>query len=655
MTNSEMYKNLVNKTLSILLILSIYWYATASVNIYDLLEKKSDNIQPISKIYTGKPVIKDLFSKNLELVKNNEVKITNQALEQISEFYANKNCYIKKSDILNIVINSNYWSLYTLESTLLEQSNQKSWIPSSVEINKSYKKLLDCKKNSLQQNTYQDIKNIEIEVNWLYTKIVDNEYKIETKNQENFWEDLFWNWDNEDSSFDILEDIYNIWHILMQNFNKQVKLYFYDLPNQNNWGPNLSFNNIIWKKLASNEDITDWSSWDNSDINNFITQVNQINNTEKSSYEESNQCINITDNETKQENTSNSDEEYEKIIESVQDFIYNANSDNIVNQVLSNKFKEETKTNASSWTKKSDDDIKKENNEKESFIEKNIILNKSCTDKCTNWWDIWKQEKCELDCSLSCFEKCDSIKNNVEKVVCKSECVCFMVSWPEKPLANWLIDSDIYKIRFCKVPVMGEKIQRNKTVASIEDIVYEMNNVLKNLRDWWEMIKHVQTKEFLEVPVKINFWKLFSFGLSINRKKIPNTKQTSTLEPQKQKENKKKELSNINSNGSENEKDNYNKYIIIQSLAWDTTNKQGTDNINQRISNLNNEKELLKKLNVWSENPIKDSQNEKTISLTSQLDTFLLDNISFWKEFETIITNAKDISYSLKDKIKNSE
>ena len=78
------------------------------------------------------------------------------------------------------------------------------------------------------------------------------------------------------------------------------------------------------------------------------------------------------------------------------------------------------------------------------------------------------------------------------------------------------------------------------------------------------MIKHVQTKEFLEVPVKINFWKIFSFGLNINRKKIPNTKKSNTLISQKEKENKRQEETILNTNSVEWEKDNYNKYIIIK-------------------------------------------------------------------------------------------
>ena len=108
MTNSEMYRNLVNNIYIIAIFLSLFSVASAEVSIYDLLEKQSNNIKPISKIYEGKPVIKDLFNKNLDLVKSNEVKITNQAINKIQEFYANQNCYLKKSDILNIVINSNY-------------------------------------------------------------------------------------------------------------------------------------------------------------------------------------------------------------------------------------------------------------------------------------------------------------------------------------------------------------------------------------------------------------------------------------------------------------------------------------------------------------------------------------------------------------------
>lgn len=651
MTNSEMYRNLVNNIYIIAIFLSLFSVASAEVSIYDLLEKQSNNIKPISKIYEGKPVIKDLFNKNLDLVKSNEVKITNQAINKIQEFYANQNCYLKNSDILNIVINSNYWSLYTLESTLTETSKQKSWMPSNMEINKSYQKILDCKNLPLQQNNYKDLKKIENEVNWLYSKIIDNEYKIETKNQDNFWEDLFRNWNTKDSSFDILEDIYNIWRILMQDFNKQVKLYFYEIPKD--WeSSTLSFNNIIWKKLASNEDITEQGKESNADIHNFISEVNQTKDNDLGSYEELNQCIEIeeTDTQDTQENISN--EEYKIIISWVQDFIKNANSDTIVNDILVNKFKEEVQLKDPTWEEEKEQE---KNNKIEKFVDNNVIINKSCADNCLQKKDIWEQSKCELDCSLSCFKKCEDIESKIEKTICKSECICFIVSWPEEPLVNWLIDSDIYKLRFCKTPVTNTKIQRNKTVESVEDIVYEMNNVFKNLMDWWEMIKHVQTKEFFELPVKINFWKLFSFGLNINRKKIPNTKKSNTLISQKEKENKKQEETILNTNSVEWEKDNYNKYIIIQSVSSNNANIQNISSINQRLSELSKEKETDQLSKKHSEDNIKNSQNEKTISLSNQIEVFLSDNISFRQEFEIILSDWKDIAYSLKEKIKSSE
>jgi len=81
------------------------------------------------------------------------------------------------------------------------------------------------------------------------------------------------------------------------------------------------------------------------------------------------------------------------------------------------------------------------------------------------------------------------------------------------------------------------------------------------------MIKNKQTKEFFELPVELNFAKIFSFALNINRKKIPNTKQTRTIADQKTKENKVKKSETINAKTESNEKDNYNKYIIMQSLA----------------------------------------------------------------------------------------
>ncbi len=655
MTNLGMYKSLVNKFLLITILLSISSSAFAWLSIYDLLEKESDNVLPISKISDWKPMVKDLFSKNLELIKNNEIKITNQTLEKIVDFYSNNNCYLKKSDILNIVINSNNWALYTLESTLIDKSSQKPWTWSASDILKSYKKILDCKKIPLQKNNYKDLQNIENEVNWLYSTIIDNEYKIETKNQDNFWEDLFRNGDDKDSSFDILKDIYNIWYILTQNFNEQVKLYFYDMPNkESNKDWTLSFNNIIWKKLAaSTGDINDLSidKISNAEINNFISQVNQTQNSNSTSYE-SNQCVDTTPSTTSTDNIINEKVDYQTVLDSVQNFISNSNIDSKINEILTDKFKQDMKTESKSWSWADKQD---QNNKIEKIVDKGMTINKSCSDNCSTKPSIWEQEKCELDCSLSCFEKCDDIKNNTEKVICKSECVCFLVSGPEDPMVNWLIEADIYKIKFCKTPVTNQKVQRNKVVGSVEDIFYEMINVFKNLRDWWEMIKHTQTKEFLEIPVKLNFGKIFSFALNINRRKIPNTKQTKAIETEKIESNKKQNSYIKDSKTNDNEKDNYNKYIIVQSIASTNTNTQDIVDVNQRIKQLDEQKAILEKTKLKSEDTIKNSQNEKTISMTILLENFLLENISFRKEFWTTISDSNDIAYSLKEKINGSE
>ena len=115
------------------------------------------------------------------------------------------------------------------------------------------------------------------------------------------------------------------------------------------------------------------------------------------------------------------------------------------------------------------------------------------------------------------------------------------------------------------------------------------------------------------------------------------------------------EETSLKTNSVEWEKDNYNKYIIIQSVSSNNTNIQNISSINQRLNELSKEKETNQLSNKQSEDNIKNSQNEKTISLSNQIEVFLSDNISFRQEFETIISDWRDIAYSLKEKIKNSE
>lgn len=642
-----MFKSRANKIWLIILLSSISTPLFAGVDLYDILEKEVWNIDPISKIVEWKPMIKDLFNKNLELIKNNEVKTMNNTINNIANYFKEKNCFVTKEDVFNIILNSNYEAKYNLESSL----KQKWQINTVSDVTKSYKKFLSCQDTKSKENNYKDIKSIESQINNLYNKIKINEYEIETINQDNFWEDLFRNWDLEDSSFDVLQDIYNIWNVLMQNFDKNPKIYFYNIPDKT-IESDFSINNIIWKKIAStnnnNTEIQTYSS--NIDINKFILKTNQNN----INIEDTNQCIDDTTIQNRnstinQDNKTIDIEKYQEFISEVDRFISNANTDKNINNMLTEKFKVSTDKNSFSTTWSSNYVT-----ETEKFINKKLTID-TCSTNCWNKNSIWEKEKCELDCSLSCFQKCNKISDTNQKIICKAECVCFLISWPEKPLANNLIEENIFKVRFCKIPTINQKIQRNKTVLSIEDIFHEMLNVLKTLSAGWEMIKNKQTKEFLEIPVEINFWKIFSFWLNVNRKKIPNTKATKAMESEREKEDKQLKASITNTKSNNNEKDNYNKYIVIQQSALENTNTQDISSINQYISKYDEENTLLNSTNNNYKKIMVKLQNKKNISITTQIETFLSQNIQFREEFLKLMSDSNDIAYSLSEKIKKSK
>lgn len=653
MTNSEMYKNLASKIWLIIVLCSISTPLFANVSFYDLLEKEVGNISPISKIIDWKPMVKNLFEKNLDLVKNNELSSTDNAIDNIVDYFRQNNCFVTKKDVMNVVFNSNYQAQYKLEQVIISKWNIKIDKKNDSDITQSYKRFLDCQNPKNESPSFKDTKDLENQVNNLYNKLVKNEYEMITKNQDNFWEDLFRNWDIEDSSFDILKDIYNIWSVLMQDFDKNPQIYFYDIPDKDSES-RFSMNNIIWNKLASiNDTDTQVENYSlNADINKFILDTNQSNITDQNSVDWQNQCIDNTSTQWQSKDSDTVEEEiannikYQEFISGINNFIATANTDKNTNNLLSDKSKEEIE-NINNSTSEPDDYSTKV----EKFVDKNMTID-SCSTNCWGKTDLWEKEKCELDCSLSCFQKCDKLSDKYWKTLCKAECICFLISLPEKPIVNNLIDQDIFKIRFCKVPVMNQKIEKNKTVSSVEDIFSEMLNVIRNLRDWWQMIKHKQTKEFFEIPVEINFWKIFSFWLNINQKKIPNSKATKTLESERKETDKKLKAAALNTKESNNEKDDYNKYIIIQPIELEKADTEDVSTISQYLSRL-----LENKKSDTSEDKqiMTQLQNSKNISSTIQIETFLWQNIQFREEFTNIMSDSNDMAYSLKEKIKSSK
>jgi hypothetical protein len=66
-------------------------------------------------------MVKNLFEKNLDLIKNNELSSTDNAIDNIVDYFRQDNCFVTKKDVMNIVFNSNYQAQYKLEQVIISK------------------------------------------------------------------------------------------------------------------------------------------------------------------------------------------------------------------------------------------------------------------------------------------------------------------------------------------------------------------------------------------------------------------------------------------------------------------------------------------------------------------------------------------------------
>jgi len=662
-----MFKNLSKNLILIFSVLVLGGFIGSisfGVSFFDWISQADKWEMDIWNIFKWKTNISDLYSKSLQLVKWNEIKITKKSLNKIiNQIKARNglNCQIDENDLINIL----YYNSAGFRITMQQALNQ-DLSPGDKKLEQSYQKFFVCK-NITSTPVLQDYQNVQNEILSIYNTFIENNFNMQTLNQDNYGEDLFWNGTLDDSDFDLMIDMDEIGKVMFEWWEPVVQTLFYRLPELKNWASNSSsdsnnstnnnpsvnddLNTWIWNGAgnnstnnatvdnASNDNIVIWGQNDASqngntvsnDVKKFIQQTNG-----QSSYASNqnlwwNQCITgvVNDNATQQE-IFISDEEY---ISWLVDFIENADPDVVINENLIDNYKKE---------------LDKQNGDVDKVI--NQITEKlmwTSDPECQAMSDLWDQMKCEFEKTKSCIGNCDGLWVS-EKILCVTDCSCGMIGWP-----NWWWwegVEDMYQIKFCKVPVEKKYVTRWKKVYSIQAIFNEIYNILEWLKTSWEMIKKTKTKESLDIPVKLNLGNLFSFDININSKSIFPQKSKKD-EQNKESQTNKKLQSIIGENSDKSEADDYNKYIVVADVAKNKANTQPFYN----LETLNNQVEYFRKIaeqyQALAENPVKTSQNYKTVWLAQEVISFFDNNVVFWWVVGEMLNDMNDLAISLNKKI----
>lgn len=665
-----------------------------AIDFSQAMAQSKEQSTSIWSIFWWKSQVNNLYKKALKLVKDREVNATSFSLDSLVAEY-NATCNgIQNIDFINILYHTN-GSFQTIFTQIFAKGTKP---PTDSEINKSYQKFFVCEypnalvvDNKIQANIDQ-ITFINSKINQLYYTNYSNSFALDTLNQKNFWSDLLWNGTLDDSDFDILYDVNQVGKLLFDSFKETPQILFYRLPkapqssSQNNNDSSSSYQ--LWAGGSSFPGTPWWPSWSSSSWSNQIPTSSWSPDSSQSQISSSqniipvisddqevqtlidstkttitpasaalvfwNQCLSwdVATPAVEEEVPLMTSEEY---ISGLIYFVNNASLDNVIVTHLLEQFKKDNPLPL--WWSTSDSGYA--DSVANAYAEQLFgdAIPGTCSYQCKNL-PLAEQAQCELKCSKSCIQTCDGLWIQ-EKALCISDCICFVVAWPSG--AGWEKVEDMFRIKFCKVPVQQASLNPWKKVFSIQAIFQEIFDVLGWLRDSGQTSKFVEKKEFLDSNTKISFADNFAFKLQVNFKPL-FPKKSNTVETKEEEQDMKDfNLSIMNMNISAPDADNYNKYIVIADPVKNDANmeeattiediQKNIDKFSDAVAAANTNQISGNALNVVMDQYVQKPGNDFVINMIA----FLKDNQSFWNNTIGALFEMNKMSLELKAKIENSK
>jgi len=664
--NKYSQKLFLNKYVKIIFVMFLcFWFLFnfsfwLEIKIGDALDRLQNKIERNSQIdIWGKAIVDDIYKKSLNIIQENNMAPMFEALEKTTN-YVNDNiqCQLNVQDIVNIM----YFANSSFKSDL--KSNLWSFVkPTRSDMWQSCNKLNVCVFNPkwwLINNTPTLNQSCQSRVEKDFLTFYINAFYLETMWWWNKWSNYFRNFTLDDSSYDIMNDIYGLANILFQDIDKPIQTLFYKMPSVNY--------DSIYQESPMNMDI-DWFS----PYNNYTTDSTGSNDPDVSWWTAGTGILVSTGVFFE----DNIDDDIKNFVESINFDVSNPWTLLWWNQCFTG-FEFEW----SSWviSKQWQDEVMTPGQYLSGILED--IAQVSCNNDgiCDSWetttcpdctTQSWSQDFEEIqsllenmaeqsddeinidDPVLWCFQKCQSLPcnaTNCDKLVCYAKCSCQVYQSPifdplEMP---WL--TSVFKIKFCIIPVMENKLDSNKTVYNIASIFSEIHNVLQNLRNSGQMTTNVKTKEFLDSSKKENsFADQMSFSINSTTKSVVSNKSELT-QTQEQIEGNTILMESVlwfsKDPDLESEKD---KYVVMDDPCKYKVAKQASSGPDQASVLLENCRSEMK-MDVSLQDMDLESamQDQKVVLVNNELDDFLIKNRDFWYEvslmFSDLVETAKVLS-----------
>lgn len=520
------------------------------------LDKKIDSTEKWLERNKSKwtAVVKNLYSNSLkqaELLKMSpmltSVKTTTTAL---NDKYL---CTLKDNDVINILYKSNDDFRKNLKNA---SSNFQK--PTKSDMVDSCWVLMDCIIKT-GAKIVDSVSYCKMLVNDFYLKKYKEDYNAQSLTQWNEWSDAFRNKKLDDSSFDILNDIYILATILFDSPKEPEETPFYEMP-----------------EVATTEDHTEVYEYIISVIKDrfspYFTVETENNNSwcwtdDEPNWDWDDQTPEAWDDQTPNAWVMVNMDPFDEPLENYQTNTSNTSSSNWYDYLGQNK-------KCINWDEEEDENSEEEDENNE-----------------WDWWDGWNQgggawnswsqwgggeewnqgNQCNPESqntqggssnpnplgnnieiqfdeeTITCFSACDDVPctaSSCDRLACYAKCLCisYKSEWfdPIKTPGLW----PIFKLNFCIQPVQDGKTSTSKKVNNLELIVKEINTVIQNLRNSWELMLNKKTKEFLDAGFQNN--EMTQISMSIDSfSKVPESEWSEKQEKEDQENLNKSLMENI--------------------------------------------------------------------------------------------------------------
>lgn len=468
----------------------------------------------------------------------------------------------------------------------------------------------------------------------------------------NIWSDIYYNWTLDDSPYDILVDIQRIWDVLFASNEQTEKVLFYTFPsNSIAWFQAIPFDGSS-RFTTTPTSIQIWGDANNTQWWSTNTAGNNITNANTTFVSTTNtNDVNVASDITNQWWNNNISPRYVDTTNTVTDAWI------IDNYACTPTTSQWWSTNDNPWPINPWNEWTTNQNWGAATQDSWPIYTPPTFDINTPYYSpiVWSNDDPAINSQWredpeqyeqqaaqieSCTANCNGLKA-IDKSMCIAKCMCWTTY-----TKNWM-----FWLSICTIPTKQTDIVSSKSVQSIEEIVSEINNVLKNLKQSGEMMKHTKTTEFLDTSLsKIKLNKIFAFDVSVSFKPILDTKPRKMTDAE-----------------AENQTDSLLKWTYGSIDIWAEKNKYAVFGIENKVQSESNTTSIsLKEIKNTAENAqsdytsrytaiegkltksIANSQNAEVADIVRQ---FLEQNVRFWTYINESLGQIQQSASDIRQKI----